>query len=329
MYVGKGSSHKIIISLLLIMILFLVALNILQYNISKEIGRASATYTITMTLFTSYPPPPQNEIRIRVSTTTSLYATGLLSYLASQFNKLYPTIKIDFIPVGTGAALKIAERGDVCAVFVHAPDLEQQYISKGVLEYGRIFAYNYFIIVGPSDDPAMIRNATSAEDAFKRIYYAGEHGKAIFISRGDNSGTHIKELSIWNKTGLDPHGRPWYRETGAGMDQVLIMSNEMKAYTLSDVGTYLKFKKEGRLPYLEELFSKGSDLINIYSMYLVKSCSSDLKIYAKKFLDFVYDNQKDLIGKFGVEEYGASLFNPAIDREKELTCEWLQIAEGS
>ena len=292
-----------------------------------------ATRTITPsvkteTIYMMFPPPPSSEVRIRISTTTSLYATGLLDYLAAEFNKLYPTIKIDYIAVGTGAALKIAAQGDACAVFVHAPNLEKQYLDKGVLEPGRIIAYNYFIIVGPPNDPANIRSASTAVEAFKRIYEAGEKGLAIFISRGDNSGTHVKELSIWNKTGLDPHGKPWYREAGAGMDQVLVMSNELRAYTLSDSGTYLKFKKEGRLPNLEILFAKGADLINIYSTYLVKSCPENIKIYAKAFLDYVYLHQMDLIGRFGVEEYGAPLFTPAMTSDKELACMWLEIARG-
>ncbi|MGC9148377.1 MAG: substrate-binding domain-containing protein [Sulfolobales archaeon] len=286
------------------------------------------TTSSVFTVYTNYPSPPSTEVRIVISTTTSLYATGLLDYLASEFNKIYPNIKINFVAVGTGAALKIAEKGDACAVFVHAPNLEQEYINKGVIEYGRIIAYNFFIIVGPPDDPAKVKDAPNVVEAFKRIYEAGEKGQAIFISRGDNSGTHVKELSIWNKTGLNPRGRPWYKEAGAGMDQVLVMTNELRAYTLSDIGTYLKFKKEGRLPNVEELFAKGSDLINIYSTYLVKSCPDNIKIYAKAFLDFVYNNQKQLIGTFGVAEYGAPLFNPAIDKEKELACTWLEIAKG-
>jgi tungstate transport system substrate-binding protein len=307
-------SQKRITSILLMIIIFLAILNFIQYiNPRKEI-------------ITSI--PSQSEVRIRVSTTTSLYATGLLDYLASQFNKLYPNVKIDFIAVGSSAALKIAERGDACIVFSHAPEIEEQYIEKGVIDYGRIIAYNYFIIVGPLDDPAGIRNASSAEDAFRKIYEACESGKTFFISRGDNSGTHIKELSIWKKIGIDPHGKSWYREAGAGMDQVLIMSNEMKAYTLSDTGTYLQFKKEGRLPNIEELFYNDSSLINIYSIYIVRNCSSDLIPYARAFIDFIYYNQRDIIGKFGIDKYGAPLFIPAIDKEKELACEWLKIARG-
>ena len=351
----KGLSRSSLIMYVISIISVAVASGAIGYYMSKSAssgGFTGPTYTYTLTrthtqvytevstthytktissistLYTNYPPPPSTEIRIVISTTTSLYATGLLDYLASEFNKIYPNVKINFVAVGTGAALKIAEKGDACAVFVHAPNLEQEYINKGVIEYGRIIAYNFFIIVGPLDDPARVRDTPNVVEAFKRIYEAGEKGQAIFISRGDNSGTHVKELSIWNKTGLNPRGRPWYKEAGAGMDQVLVMTNELKAYTLSDIGTYLKFKKEGRLPNVEQLFAKGADLINIYSTYLVKSCPENIKIYAKAFLDFVYNNQKQLIGTFGVAEYGAPLFNPAIDKEKELVCMWLEIARG-
>ncbi|MEZ0290171.1 MAG: substrate-binding domain-containing protein [Sulfolobales archaeon] len=281
-------------------------------------SRTLATSYTTQTT-TSLTSP--SSIRVVISTTTSLYATGLLDYLAQEFNRVYPNINIMFVAVGTGAALKIAEKGDSCAVMVHAPSLEKQYIDKGVIEYGRIFAYNFFVVVGPSTDPAQIRNASSVVEAFKRIYLAGERGEAIFVSRGDNSGTHVKELSIWNKTGLDPHGKSWYKEAGAGMDQVLIMSNELKAYTLSDIGTYLQFKKENRIPNLELLYYNDSDLINIYSMYLVKKCPEDIKQYAKLFLDFVYENQ-DLIGRYGVDRYGAPLFYPARGVENELKSTW-------
>jgi len=339
-YLSKGPSKNALILYILLLIIIAVVAGAIRYylprsTITEQITVIGPAYTYTQrvteinsNIYIYYPPPPPSEIRVVISTTTSLYATGLLDYLASEFNKIYPNVKINFIAVGSGAALKIAEKGDSCAVFVHAPNFELKYINKGVIENGRIVAYNFFIVVGPPDDPAGIRDAPNVVEAFKRIYQAGERGRAIFISRGDGSGTHFKELSIWKKTGLDPRGKPWYLEAGAGMDQVLIMSNERGAYTLSDISTYLKFKREGRLPNIEELFAKGADLINIYSTYLVKSCPENIKRYAKAFLDFVYFNQKQLIGSFGVAEYGAPLFNSAIDREYELACTWLQLARG-
>lgn len=276
-------------------------------------------------IYTYYTSLKSSAIHIRISTTTSLYATGLLSYLAKEFNTIYPGISIDFIAVGSGAALELAARGDVCAVLVHAPSLEATYIRKGVIERHRIFAYNYFVIVGPPNDPANIRNATSAIDAFRRIFRAGEEGRALFVSRGDGSGTNVRELSIWSEAGLDPRGRPWYRVCGCGMGQALVMASELSAYTLSDVGTYLKYRGEGRVPNLVILYTNSSELINIYSMYIVKSCRGVEREYAEKFLDFIYSHQ-DLIARYGVDRYGKPLFYPAKDREPELYRIWREFA---
>lgn len=266
-------------------------------------------------------------VRVTVTTTTSLYATGLLEYLAGEFKKTHPNVEIEFIPVGSGEALRRAEMGDACMVFVHAPSLEAQYIEKGVIGEGRIFAYNHFIIVGPPGDPAGVRGAASAVEAFKRIYEAGEQGKAVFVSRGDNSGTHVKEMSLWRKAGLDPSGRPWYKESGQGMAQTLIMASEMGAYTLSDIGTYLKLRSEGKIPGLEVLYTGGEELINIYSVYLVESCKGDERKAAEEFARFVHERQ-DLIGSYGVDKYGQPLFHPAEGKEDYLREAWQRLARG-
>ena len=282
-----------------------------------------AVIAIGMLLYTSY----GKIVRVRVTTTTSLYATGLLDYLADQFYREYPNVRIDFIAVGSGEALKRAAKGDACMVFVHAPSLEREYVEKGVLEQHRIIAYNFFVIVGPQDDPAGVRGARSATEVFMKIYVAGEEGKATFVSRGDYSGTHVKELSIWRFASLDPRGRPWYRESGAGMAQTLVMANELRAYTLSDIGTYLKLKKDGKLPNLEILYANSTELINIYSVYIVKSCAGEERKYAELFADFVYNNQ-DLIGRYGVDKYGQPLFYPAKDKESDLYKIWLKLSRG-
>jgi tungstate transport system substrate-binding protein len=270
------------------------------------------------------------QVNIRISTTTSLYATGLLEYLAERFRAQYPNVRIEFIAVGTGAALKIAEQGNACAVFVHAPSLEKQYIDRGIITGGRIFAYNFFIVVGPTNDPADINRSQSVVEVFRKIYNAGESSKALFITRGDNSGTNVKELAIWNKTALNPKGRPWYRDCGCGMDQALVMANEIRGYTLSDTGTYLLFKRQGRLPNIDALYAKPEDpdLINIYSAYIVNSCSEAVRRYAEEFIGFVYDNQKSLLESYGVDKYGAPLFYPARERMDELRSLWNKLAGG-
>ncbi len=267
-------------------------------------------------------------VRVRITTTTSLYATGLLDYLGDQFRKDHPNVELDFIAVGSGEALRRAKQGDACMVFVHAPSLERRYMEEGVITDGRIFAYNYFIIAGPPSDPAGVREAESPVDAFERIYEAGERGEASFASRGDNSGTHVKELSVWRAAGLDPKGRPWYLETGSGMGATLLVANEKGAYVLSDIGTFLKYSKDGKLPDLVILLEGGDELLNIYSVYLVPSCTGEEAKYARAFADFVVRDAQDLIARYGVSKYGQPLFYPAMGKLDWLRKRWQALAGG-
>ncbi|MEO3993405.1 MAG: substrate-binding domain-containing protein [Desulfurococcaceae archaeon TW002] len=263
-------------------------------------------------------------IRVRISTTTSLYATGLLDYLASKFSSRYPETSIEFIAVGTGAALKLAEKKDVCAVLIHEPGLEKQYLEKGIIDDRKIFAYNYFVVVGPNEDPAGVSNSTDIVEAFRRIYSVGKAGKAFFISRGDKSGTHVKELSIWRSAGLSVERSTWRLSCGCGMSEALVIANELGAYTLSDLGTYLKLEKAGRLSKLRILYENKKDntTINIYSAYVVASCEGLERKYAEFFINFIYENQQDLISSFGVGEYREPLFYPAKNKELVLQELW-------
>ncbi len=257
------------------------------------------------------------SVVLRVSTTTSLYATGLLDKLADEFMERHPGVMVQFIPVGSGEALRRASLGDADLVLVHAPNLEKIYLSEGYIMDGRIFAYNYFVIVGPPDDPAGIRGMGNATEAFIKIYESGLAGESLFVSRGDNSGTHNRELFIWSKAGLEPGGS-WYIESGSGMSQTLEIANEKSAYTLSDMGTFLKLKKTGVIDNLEIMVSGDPDLINIYSVYLVNpSKVDDVNIeLAKEFMNFIVgeDGQR-IISEYGVSEYGSNLFYP-VNEEK-------------
>ena len=264
-----------------------------------------------------------NAVKIPATTTTSLYATGLLEALAEAYNADYGGVEFQFIPVGSGEALRRAAEGDACMVFVHAPSLEAKYIEDGVLENGVIFAYNYFIIVGPPGDPAGVRTAENAVEAFKRIYMAGEEGKAIFVSRGDNSGTHVKELSLWESAGLDPRGRPWYKETGSGMAETLMVASELEAYTLSDIGTFLKVSPQG----LETLYYNSTELINIYSAYVTYACTPEQRDEARAFLDWLISEEAQaIIESYGVKEYGQPLFYPAMGKQEELAQVWRMLS---
>jgi len=297
------------------------------HRYGRVLGFALLVVALIAASFLAYSFLFPHRTRLVVSTTTSLYATGLLDYLAEKFNSTHPDVSVEFVAVGSGAALELAKRGDACAVLVHAPSLEQEYISQEVIMDHRIFAYNYFIIVGPKSDPANVSGASSAVDAFRRIYLAGEEGKTVFISRGDNSGTNVKELQIWNASGLDPRGKPWYKSIGGGMDQALLMANELNGYTLSDMGTFLLFSKNGRLPNLALLFQNSTELINIYSSYIVTRCSGSNLTAAKEFVDFV-NGAQDLIGSYGVDKYGAPLFYPAKGSEDFLNRTWSELAKG-
>ncbi len=174
--------------------------------------------------------------RLRLSTTTSTENSGLLSVLLPPFERECGC-KVDVIAVGTGKALKIAETGDVDVVLVHARALEDKFMANGFGVNRRDVMYNDFVIIGPANDPAGLKHATSAVDAFKRI----DAKRAIFISRGDESGTHQKEKQIWAAAGVTPSGS-WYRSAGQGMGEVINMATELRGYTLADRGTYNAFR---------------------------------------------------------------------------------------
>jgi len=258
---------------------------------------------------------------LRITTTTSLYITGLLDAFAEDFNKKREAdALIQFIAVGTGEALRRASQGDADMVFVHAPSLEKEYIAKEILKDGEIIAYNYFIIVGPVDDPAGAMGRNPVE-AFRLIFRAGEEGRAVFVSRGDRSGTHIREMLIWGIAGLDPRGRGWYLETGAGMAETLRVADERLAYTLTDIGTWIKLSD--KIYELIPLVEEDKLLINIYRVYLVnpEKIEGVNEKLAEDFLDFVSsDDGKAVIMRF------KPMFTPAWDKDIKWlmeTWEWL------
>jgi tungstate transport system substrate-binding protein len=195
--------------------------------------------------------------RLILATTTSVADSGLLKALLPPFTRTRG-IRVDVVAVGTGQALTMARRGDADAVIVHAPALEQEFMDDGYGVMRTCIAYNKFAIVGPRDDPAQVRRATSAVDAFTRI--AGR--RAPFISRGDGSGTEAKEKEIWTRSGLEPRGEGWYVASGAGMGMTLTMAHEKQAYALTDIATYLKMERRLRLALL---YDRDPSLINQYA----------------------------------------------------------------
>jgi tungstate transport system substrate-binding protein len=189
---------------------------------------------------------PAQTGRLRLSTTTSTENSGLLAVLLPPF-EAKTGLKVDVIAVGTGQALKLGEAGDVDVVLVHARELEDRFVADGYGVNRRDVMHNDFIIIGPASDPAGVRGMKDAAAALKRIADRG----AVFVSRGDNSGTHVKEQSLWAAAGIKPSGR-WYREAGQGMGPVITMTNDLQGYTLADRGTYLSMKDKVDLPILVE-----------------------------------------------------------------------------
>ena len=175
---------------------------------------------------------------LTLTTTTSTYDTGLLDAIHADFEELYG-VTVDAVPKGTGAALRTARDGDSDAVMVHARGLEDEFLRDGYGINRRDLMFNDFVIVGPASDPAGIEGTDSVTEALAAIAGA----EAQFVSRGDDSGTHAKELTLWEAAGTDPGG-DWYQETGTGMGEALNIANQQGAYALSDRGTYISQRSE-------------------------------------------------------------------------------------
>jgi tungstate transport system substrate-binding protein len=260
-------------------------------------------------------PLPARE-RLRVATTTSLYDTGLWGYLEPMFEEQYG-VELDIMSAGTGKALEYGRRGDVHVIAVHSRADEEQFIDEGYGVERVPFAYNYFLIVGPETDPASIKGM-SPEEAFRKLM---QTGSGSFVSRGDDSGTHTKEKSIWEQAGYDYEevrnaGR-WYIEAGTGMGPTLMMASEKEAYTLTDMGTYLSYK--GKLD-LVPVVDKGDILLNVYSVIAVnpeKVSGTNIEM-ADNLIGFLTSPEiQELIGNYGVKQYGMQLFTPCAGAEPE------------
>jgi len=259
--------------------------------------------------------------RLIVSTTTSLYDTGLLNEIEAEFEAKYP-IDINFISVGTGIAIKHAERGDADLILVHAPSQELKFLVDGIGVNRKIVAYNFFAIVGPETDPAKIMGLSPLE-ALQKIVETGRNGKALWVSRGDNSGTHSKEKDLWAKAGFNwetlTKESSWYVNAGSGMGATLKVAEEMSAYTLADMGTYLKYYKEGLIS-LKVLVSQGKELLNVYSAIAVNlKIHSDVNFKgAMTFIRFLTSEEgQQIIAQYGKDTFGQSLFHPAVKLLRE------------
>lgn len=251
--------------------------------------------------------------RLVISTTTSLYDTGLWDVIEEKFETAFD-MQVDIISGGTGRAFELGKRGDVDVVVVHDVDREMAFIEKGYGSNRQEFAFNYFVLIGPSSDPASIYNL-GIQDAFQKIM---EYGKitgndVTFVSRGDESGTHSREKKIWRSIEIEEIGSDrgsWYVEAGAGMGTTLMLANEKSSYTLTDMGTFLAFQEEIDLI---SLVDTGEYLLN--NTYSVISVNPDFNPEinsdgAGKFIKFLLSDEIQYeISVFGLHEHKISLFH--------------------
>jgi len=256
------------------------------------------------------------EVRFKIATTTSLYDTGLWYHLEPIFEEM-ANVEMDIVYAGTGIALEYGRRGDVDAIIVHDRAREDQFIADGYGINRRNFAYNFFLIAGPSSDPAGIKGATAAE-AVQKIYDAGmqDPDAVKFVSRGDDSGTHAKEKLIWKEAGLDyedvRNSGEWYIEAGKGMGPTLLMANEMQSYVLADISTFLSYNVKSDLN-IEPIIDQDSIFLNVYAAIAINpETHPKAKIdIANQFINWLISPEvQDIIGSYGVAEYGRPLFNP-------------------
>ncbi len=223
---------------------------------------------------------PKNP-RLRMSTTTSTEQTGLLDAILPVFEK-ETGYRVEVVAVGTGAALKLAQNGDADVVLVHARSLEDAFMAAGWGIERKDVMYNDFVLLGPASDPADVAHSTGIGDAFSRIYATG----TPFVSRGDNSGTDVKEKALWKAANLAPKGLAWYREIGQGMAQDITMADQVGGYTISDRGTWFAMMNKVGLKILSQ-GDKG--LLNPYGVIVVNPAkwpSTNIE-GAKAFADWI------------------------------------------
>lgn len=255
--------------------------------------------------------PALDNPTLILATTTSTQDSGLLDMLIPLFEgQSGYTVKT--IAVGTGAALKMAEEGNADVLLVHAPDAEERLMEAGFGKDRVLVMHNDFVIVGPANDPAGINSILIPAEAFSLIAESG----SLFVSRGDDSGTNKKELSIWSKTNFDPNAEKpeWYLESGQGMSTSLIIASQKEAYTLTDRATFLTTKQNLSL----EITTEGDiELLNIYHVITVNQDAWPASNYdgANAFVNFItHPDIQSAIAIFGLDQFGQQLFFPVADK---------------
>ncbi len=286
-----------IYKIILVMILFSLAAGCVQQT---PAGNKTVTQTVAPT------PTAIAPQELVLATTTSTCDTGILDSLNKKFEETN-NLKIKTICEGTGKAIATGEMGAADVVMVHAVQAELNAVANGSFINRSYMMYNYFVIMGPGNDPAGIKNSSNAADAFKKIAAK----QSPFISRGDDSGTHKMEKSIWKAANVTPNGT-WYQSVGKGMGDTITTADIKSGYTLSDRGTYLAMKDKIKLRILFE--SDKKYLFNPYHVMAVNPTRFPNAKYdlAMKYIKYVTSEEgQDIIGTYGKDKFGEALFVPS------------------
>jgi len=264
-------------------------------------------YLIFLVILSACTVKPNKDLLL--ISTTSTQDSGLLDVLLPAFES-QSGYRVRLVATGSGQALKIGEQGNADVILLHSPDAEKEFIADGYGIDRRLVMHNDFVVVGPPSDPASVHSQQTLDSAFKAIFSSA----STFVSRGDESGTHVKELAIWGNAGLDPHDRTWYIESGQGQGNTLSIASEKDGYALVDRGTFLAYKSNLNL---EILFEGDPFLLNVYHVLIVnpeKWTSVNLE-GATAFADFITSPEgQRIIGEFGKDEFGQPLFFPDADK---------------
>ncbi len=246
---------------------------------------------------------------ILLISTTSTQDSGLLDVLLPAFTE-QTGYQVNLVATGSGQAVKIAEEGNADVILLHSPAAEKEFMGRGFGIDRRLVMHNDFVIVGPASDPASVHARPTAVDAFKAVFASA----STFVSRGDESGTHVKELFLWKQAGLDPTGQDWYLETGQGQGATLSIASEKQGYAITDRGTFLAYQANVDLVIL---FENDPVLLNVYHVITVNPEKwPHVNVQgAQAFADFVTSSEgQQIIREYGLEQYGQPLFIPDAGR---------------
>jgi tungstate transport system substrate-binding protein len=273
----------------------------------------------------------QARTTLTVATTTSLHDTGLedngTGNIKAAFEAKYPDITVNFVALGTGDAIKKAQAGDADMILVHSPSQELTFLTDGYGVDRKIIAYNFFVIIGPADDPAGISGITDLSQALTTLYNEAQTNSQVqWVARNDSSGTATKEQSLWKAAGIDYNTligeSSWFHATGQGMGASLLVANNgvgggSPAYILSDIGTFLSYSTQGNIPNLQIIIQAQKALLNVYSAIIDDPRNSALSgtnfDASLTFVNYLVSNEgQQLIADYGVTTYGQQLFSPFV-----------------